>query len=78
MIAQLKQMNTERMAQLAAANHLVAAALGAVDRHDSAPPVSMAAIKPFRDWLPWRGGPHTRGLLGPILPVRAAAENSLR
>ncbi len=52
MIDQLKQMNTQLMAQLAAANQLVAAALGAVDRRDPAPPVSPAAVKPFKDWLP--------------------------
>jgi hypothetical protein len=44
---QLKQMNTQLMAQL------VTAVLGAMDRRDPAPPVSpAAAAKPFRDWLP--------------------------
>ena len=54
MIDQLKQMNlnTQLMAQLAAANQLVVAALGAMDRRDPAQPVSTAAAKPFKDWLP--------------------------
>ena len=52
MIDQLKQMNTQLMAQLAAANQLVTAALGAMDRRDPVPPVSPVAAKPFRDWLP--------------------------
>lgn len=47
-IAELKQMNTQLMAQLATA----IAALGVVDRRDTAPPVNPAAAKPFKDWLP--------------------------
>ena len=49
---QLKQMNSQLLAQLAAANQLVAAALGAMDRRDPAPPVSPVEAKPFKDWLP--------------------------
>jgi len=54
LVNELKQMNSQLMAQLAAANQLVVAALGAADRRDSAPPppVGPAVTKPFKDWLP--------------------------
>jgi hypothetical protein len=47
-IAELKQMNAQLMAQLTTA----IAALGVVDRRDPAPAASPAAAKPFKDWLP--------------------------
>ncbi len=53
-IAELKQMNTQLLAQLAATNQLVVAALGVVDGRgrDPAPAVSSPVAKPVRDWLP--------------------------
>ena len=54
LVNELKHMNSQLMAQLAAANQLIVAALGAADRRDSAPPppVGPAVTKPFKDWLP--------------------------
>ena len=51
-IDQLKEMNNQLMVQLAAANQLIVAALGAADRRDSTPAASPAVLKPFKDWLP--------------------------
>jgi hypothetical protein len=45
-------MNTQLMTQLAAANQLIVAALGAVDHSDPSPPVSPVTVKPYKDWLP--------------------------
>ena len=54
MITQLQQMNHQLMVQLAAANQLVTAAVGAAERRDPAPLPSASAgnVKPYRDWLP--------------------------
>ena len=54
LVNELKQMNSQLMAQLATATQLIAAALGTADRRDSAtpPPVVPAVTKPFKDWLP--------------------------
>ena len=51
-IDQLKQMNTQLMAQLATASQLVSSVLGTVDRRTSAPPASHPEAKPFKDWIP--------------------------
>ena len=52
LIDQLKQMNTQLMAQLATASQLVSSVLGTVDRRTSAPPASHPEAKPFKDWIP--------------------------
>lgn len=54
-IAQLTKLNSELVAQLTASNQLFTAALGAMDRRDSAPPVGSMAVKPYKDWLPQVG-----------------------
>ena len=51
-IDQLKQMNTQLMAQLATASQLVSLVLGTVDRRTYAPPASHPEAKPFKDWIP--------------------------
>ena len=52
LIDQLKQMNTQLMAQLATASKLVSSVLGTVDRRTSDPPASQPEAKPFKDWIP--------------------------
>ncbi len=52
-IAELKQVNSHLLAQLATTNQLVVATLGVVDGRgrDPAPAGSSPAAKPFKDWL---------------------------
>ena len=52
LIDQLKEMNTQLMAQLATASQLVSSILGSVDRRISAPLASQPEAKPLKDGIP--------------------------
>ena len=65
-------MNTQLMAQLAATNQLVAAALGSMDRRDPSPLVSLEVAKPFKQVQGWlqQVEAYAGEALDPILPLR--------